>query len=49
MIVLTCSGTGGHVYPAIAVANFLTKEELLFVVDQGRLAEQIVADSGFAY
>jgi UDP-N-acetylglucosamine--N-acetylmuramyl-(pentapeptide) pyrophosphoryl-undecaprenol N-acetylglucosamine transferase len=49
MIVLTCSGTGGHVYPAIAVAQYLKTTDLLFVINKGRIAEKIIQDHSFPY
>ncbi|RAP28527.1 hypothetical protein DID78_04835 [Candidatus Marinamargulisbacteria bacterium SCGC AG-343-D04] len=49
MIVLTCSGTGGHVYPAIACAQYLQGKEVHFLVDKGRVSETIVQSYPFPY
>ena len=52
-IVVAGGGTGGHVYPALAVAQALRQQagsegapELLYVGVRGRLDEEIVAPSG---
>ena len=42
MIILACGNTGGHVFPAIAVSQFLNNKNLLFIVDKGRISETII-------
>lgn len=47
MIAFTCSGTGGHIYPAIAVAQQLDDTPCLFIVEKDRLAADVVPKYGF--
>ena len=47
MIAFTCSGTGGHIYPAIAVAQHHHDKASIFIVEQDRLAAEIVPKYGF--
>lgn len=51
-IILTGGGTGGHVYPAVAIAEALRKEypeaEFLYVGVRGRAEEQIVPSLGYS-
>ena len=47
MIVLTAETTGGHLYPAIAVAQELN-QETLFIVSKDKLGSQIVKKYGFS-
>jgi UDP-N-acetylglucosamine--N-acetylmuramyl-(pentapeptide) pyrophosphoryl-undecaprenol N-acetylglucosamine transferase len=50
-IIFAAGGTGGHIYPAIAVANELRilndKIEILFIGAKGRIEEKIVPASGY--
>ena len=50
-ILFTCGGTGGHINPAIALANEMKKRQpdcnILFVGAQGRMEEQLVPQAGF--
>jgi len=51
-IILTGGGTGGHIFPAIAVARELSKHsevELLYVGKKEGLESKWVPDSGFAF
>jgi UDP-N-acetylglucosamine--N-acetylmuramyl-(pentapeptide) pyrophosphoryl-undecaprenol N-acetylglucosamine transferase len=50
-VVLAGGGTGGHVYPALAVGRELEKEraEVLFIGVRGRLDEQIVEREGLPF
>ena len=51
-IILTGGGTGGHIFPAIAIARELSKHpevELLYVGKQEGLESKWVPDSGFAF
>lgn len=53
-MVLSGGGTGGHVYPALAVGEALRREsngplELLYVGVRGRLDEQIVRSTGLPF
>ena len=47
MIAFTCSGTGGHIYPAIAVAQYAKDHDKIFIIEQNRLAADIVPKYGF--
>ncbi len=51
-IILSGGGTGGHVYPALAIADALKKEyndaEFLYVGVKGRAEEQIVPAMGYS-
>ncbi|MAQ64686.1 MAG: hypothetical protein CL503_05235 [Actinobacteria bacterium] len=49
MIVLTASGTGGHVYPAIAVAQYLKEKEFSFLIEQGRVSQSILDRHQYDY
>ena len=42
MILLTASGTGGHIYPAIAVAQALEGQSVYFMIDRGRVSQKIL-------
>jgi len=50
-IIITGGGTGGHIYPALALARYLQKEdpaaELLFVGSERGLEQKIVPAAGF--
>lgn len=50
-ILLTCGGTGGHIYPAIAVAQLFRSRvrdaEILFVGAEGAMETRIVPSEGF--
>ena len=49
-VVFTGGGTGGHVYPALAIASEFKKrgdEEILFVGTQNGMEAQIVPREGF--
>lgn len=52
-VVLAGGGTGGHVYPGLAVANALAAEvkplELLYIGVRGRIDETIVPREGIAF
>jgi UDP-N-acetylglucosamine--N-acetylmuramyl-(pentapeptide) pyrophosphoryl-undecaprenol N-acetylglucosamine transferase len=54
-VVLSGGGTGGHIYPALAVAEALRREagpgqlDLLYVGVRGRMDEQIVGPSGLRF
>ena len=52
-VIFTCGGTGGHIYPAIAVANMLRQRkpdcEILFIDRwHGRLRQLSGAENGRA-
>ena len=50
-IILACGGTGGHIYPAIAIANTVRshnpKSEILFVGSTRGIENDIVAKAGY--
>jgi len=55
-VVLSGGGTGGHIYPALAVAEALRREagpegppELLYIGVRGRMDERIVGPSGLPF
>jgi len=50
-VIFTCGGTGGHINPAIAVANILKERHpdvnILFIGAQGHMEEKLVPQAGF--
>ncbi|MBQ2893189.1 MAG: UDP-N-acetylglucosamine--N-acetylmuramyl-(pentapeptide) pyrophosphoryl-undecaprenol N-acetylglucosamine transferase [Oscillospiraceae bacterium] len=50
-VIFTCGGTGGHINPAIAVANSLRERHpdarILFIGAKGHMEEQLVPEAGF--
>ena len=50
-LIFTCGGTGGHINPAIAVANMMRERypdaNILFVGAKGHMEEQLVPKAGF--
>ena len=50
-VIFTCGGTGGHINPAIAVANQLKERcpetNILFVGGQGDLEEKLIPSAGY--
>ena len=50
-VIFTCGGTGGHINPAIAVANAWKQRhpesKILFIGSQGHMEEQLVPAAGF--
>tara|TARA_Y100000591_G_scaffold126192_2_gene108089 strand:- start:3980 stop:4996 length:1017 start_codon:yes stop_codon:yes gene_type:complete len=49
MIILTASGTGGHIYPAIAVAQFLGQQKFNFLIESGRVSQTILDRHQYPY
>ena len=51
-VIFTCGGTGGHINPAIAVANLLKERhpdaKILFVGSEGGMEEKLVPRAGYA-
>ena len=51
-VIFTCGGTGGHINPAIAVANAWKERypdsKILFVGGEGGLEEELVPKAGYA-
>ena len=51
-VIFTCGGTGGHINPAIAVANMLKERhpdcQILFVGSEGGMEEKLVPRAGYA-
>ena len=50
-VIFTCGGTGGHINPAIAVANGIRERypdaNILFIGAKGHMEEQLVPKAGF--
>ena len=50
-VIFTCGGTGGHIMPAIAVANIWKQRHpesnILFIGAKGRMEEQLVPQAGY--
>ena len=50
-VIFTCGGTGGHINPAIAVANIWKERHpdsnILFIGAKGRMEEQLVPKAGY--
>ena len=50
-VIFTCGGTGGHIYPAIAVANIWKERhpdsKVLFVGGRGNMEERLVPKAGY--
>ena len=51
-IIFTCGGTGGHINPAIAVANLMKERHpdcnILFIGAAGHMEEKLVPQAGYA-
>lgn len=52
-IIVSAGGTGGHLYPALALVDYIKKQEqnaeFLFVGTTDRLESKVVPDLGYAY
>ncbi len=50
-IVLTAGGTGGHIYPALSVAEELKKREIevLFIGTCHRMEKDIIPNAGYRF
>ncbi len=50
-VILTCGGTGGHINPAIAVANLIKERNpgcnILFIGAKGHMEEELVPQAGY--
>ena len=50
-VVFTCGGTGGHIYPAIAIADIWKERhpdsQILFIGGQGNMEELLVPKAGY--
>ena len=50
-VIFTCGGTGGHINPAIAVANIWKERypdsNILFIGSKGRIEEELVPKAGY--
>ena len=50
-VIFTCGGTGGHINPAIAVANILKERHpdcnILFIGGKGQMEEELVPKGGY--
>lgn len=49
--IITAGGTGGHIYPAIAVINKLkeNKDDFLYIGTTDRMESQIIPSMGYNY
>ena len=51
-VIFTCGGTGGHINPAIAVANIVAERHpdanILFIGAEGHMEERLVPQAGYA-
>lgn len=51
-VILACAGTGGHINPAIAIANIIKEKdktsEFLFIGTENGLENKLVSQAGFA-
>ena len=52
-VLLTGGGTGGHIYPALAVAGYIREREpetqILYVGAKGGMEERLVPQAGFSF
>ena len=52
-VVVAAGGTGGHLYPALALVEFIKKQEndsqILFIGTKDRLESQVVPQLGYDY
>ena len=52
-VIFGCGGTGGHLYPALAIAEKIKKEEpdseILFMGSKGGLESEVVPREGYAF
>lgn len=52
-VVITAGGTGGHIYPALAIANKIKelepKSEILYIGTHNRMEKDIVPAAGYRY
>ena len=50
-IIISGGGTGGHIFPAVSIANAITElrpeAKILFVGAEGRMEMQRVPDAGY--
>ncbi|MBQ7341035.1 MAG: undecaprenyldiphospho-muramoylpentapeptide beta-N-acetylglucosaminyltransferase [Oscillospiraceae bacterium] len=50
-VIFTCGGTGGHIYPALAIADIWKERhrdsQILFIGGRGNMEEQLVPKAGY--
>ena len=50
-VIMTCGGTGGHIYPAVAIADEIKRRdpeaEILFVGSEIGMERDLVPESGY--
>jgi UDP-N-acetylglucosamine--N-acetylmuramyl-(pentapeptide) pyrophosphoryl-undecaprenol N-acetylglucosamine transferase len=48
-ILIVAGGTGGHLYPGIALARALAGQDVIFVIRRGDMGKDILQKEGFAF
>ncbi|MCF0113733.1 MAG: undecaprenyldiphospho-muramoylpentapeptide beta-N-acetylglucosaminyltransferase, partial [Erysipelotrichaceae bacterium] len=50
-VLMSAGGTGGHIYPALALADALKKEqhEIMFIGSKDRMEATLIPDAGYTY
>ncbi|HAR63344.1 MAG: undecaprenyldiphospho-muramoylpentapeptide beta-N-acetylglucosaminyltransferase [Candidatus Margulisiibacteriota bacterium] len=48
-IIITCGGTGGHIYPALAIADELPKQSVTFIGTNDRLESSLIPQEGYKF
>ena len=52
-VIISAGGTGGHIYPALAIANKIKERnkdaEILYIGTKNRMEKDIVPKAGFKF
>ena len=52
-VIISAGGTGGHIYPALAIANKIRERnkdaEILYIGTKNRMEKDIVPKAGFKF
>lgn len=48
-LLITCGGTGGHIYPAIAVAKHFSPNNIMFIGTSDRMENQLIPKEGYTF